>query len=675
MQLAHMHPAPANVSSSHKTTRAGGSSPGQRPAFGSRTDVSAWTGSILPLSPRADLDVWRAWTDLAAQTSAPLFLEPSFLALERPLLDGGEPLVIAARASGSGGHSLGGALPLVRRGRSLESLRSDHAPVFDYLGDPQALAAIWRTLSRDHSWDTLVLRGVPAGSPLTVRLPQLALPDLCLTALRPGSRSPYLPLPGFESRLTAKHRQNLRRCRRKLGLVELERVTDFSHAALEDAFAIEAMAWKGDAGTSIAGSRPLRHFYTALARLAARRGQLALSFLRLNGRRAAFALALEHQGTVHALKVGYDPALSDVSPGHLLFEELARDAERRGLLELDFMGQDDEWKRRWTHLTHDHVSLVIYRASPRGMATLIARELVKPRLPEAWLDLADRVNAEWTRRHRPCQRKDRVGTYLPGERALGQVRAGLGLRSGYGRIRTPPPAPSTHLGAPSRFSAGQLVRVRSRTELRATLDSLHRSRGLAFVPAQWSTSGRVYRVDRSVRRLVDDRGGLRPVSRTVLLEGASCDLGGDQLGCGRHCPLLFRDEWLEPVNGATADGKTTTEAATSSPDRSTPASALATWARVRPLNQIRATLDRAGRTDGVTFMPEMTRFAGARLSIVRQLTRVFEFDAWRPTRAPIYLLAGAQCTGAALGEEGPCDRACMLLWHGDWIEIEPTVAV
>jgi hypothetical protein len=34
------------------------------------------------------------------------------------------------------------------------------------------------------------------------------------------------------------------------------------------------------------------------------------------------------------------------------------------------------------------------------------------------------------------------------------------------------------------------------------------------------------------------------------------------------------------------------------------------------------------------------------------------------------LLAGAHCTGAVLGTKGPCDRACAMLWHEDWLILE-----
>jgi hypothetical protein len=122
--------------------------------------------------------------------------------------------------------------------------------------------------------------------------------------------------------------------------------------------------------------------------------------------------------------------------------------------------------------------------------------------------------------------------------------------------------------------------------------------------------------------------------------------------------MMYRDEWLEPA---------------SAPPRA-PAHAHAhavRHARVRDLDEILAGLDLRGRRDGLTFMPEMKAYVGKRFAIANQLTTVFEYDRWIATRAAIYILDGLHCTGAVLGERGPCDRGCALMWHEDWLHVEP----
>jgi hypothetical protein len=218
----------------------------------------------------------------------------------------------------------------------------------------------------------------------------------------------------------------------------------------------------------------------------------------------------------------------------------------------------------------------------------------------------------------------------------------------------PSPAEPELRGAESRYRIGDWVRVASAAAIRRTLDNNDSLRGLRFMAAQWDTCGGVYRVYRSVRRIRDDAGHFRRVSRTVLLDGVTCDSGEATLGCGRHCPLWYRDEWLQPAAPAVA------------PPRAEPPR----FARVRPLSTIERTLDHAGRRDGVTFLPEMARWAGRRLPIARETADVVELELRRPTRTPLFVLDGVWCAGDAQADRGGCDRACALLWHGDWLDLD-----
>src|SRR5581483_8005802 len=98
------------------------------------------------------------------------------------------------------------------------------------------------------------------------------------------------------------------------------------------------------------------------------------------------------------------------------------------------------------------------------------------------------------------------------------------------------------LGERSAFAEGTWVRVRSAPEIRATLDAHDRTRGLRFTASQWGTCGLGFRVRTVVRRMADDAGRMRPITRTVALDDVVCD---EEHGCGRACPLLFCDEWLK----------------------------------------------------------------------------------------------------------------------------------
>jgi hypothetical protein len=267
-----------------------------------------------------------------------------------------------------------------------------------------------------------------------------------------------------------------------------------------------------------------------------------------------------------------------------------------------------------------------------------------------------------------CQRFSNVGAHSPIARILGRMRSGLGIRSGLKGIVSDAPrrsAPPGALGESSRFGAGDWVRVLGEDAIRATLDERSRLRGLEFGAQQWQSCGLAFRVSKVVRRIIDDGGTLRTVSRTVLLDDVHC--GGEQedVGCGRLCPMMFRDEWLEPASFSDKEDPGRGERATANEPDPTLG-----FARPKPAAEIRRTLDFLGRRDNLLFMPEMARYAGQRFRVFRRLDRLWELERWVEVPSPLYILDEMRCTGDVLGADGPCDRGCHLLWHQDWLDFE-----
>lgn len=600
------------------------------------------SASLIPFDDLRHGPEWQRWRGLA-QCAAP-FLDPDFFAVMQALTPL-EAVVVEAREHGA----LVGALPLVRDGDVLRAMLTDHSPAYDYIGSPAGLKQIWRALRDDHDWNELVLDKVSAFSLLAARLPVFAEADRYPVVITEDTRHPYLPLGAVTADMNSKFRSNLQRCLRKAGRVELQRLTQPSRTDLDDAYAIEARAWKGSAGTAIASDTKVDHAYRTLARLYGRRGQHSLYFLTIDGVRIATLFALEDAYTLYALKIGHDPAFANLSPGHLLVWQVAQDAEKRGLTKLDFIGREDGWKRKWTEHVHPLMRITIYQRSLRGLSRYAKRELIRPRLPEP---MRTTPRSPLPRR---CQHDDKLGDHTPLELARARIGRGFGIRT---RLRHPlPRSAPVGLGRPSQFPVGSWVRVRDIAALDATLDAQHKLRGLELVDVQRETAGRVFQVERHLLRLRDDKGRYRAVNGTVLLAGVDCGgHGTEPAGCGRHCPLMYRDEWLEAA----------------APPRLAPPRVRATrHAHVKDLAEIYAGLDAFGRRDGITFMPEMSQYASKRFAIMNELDQVFECDRWASTPQPVFILDGLRCSGDVLGKRGPCDRACALLWHRDWLLIEP----
>jgi hypothetical protein len=118
----------------------------------------------------------------------------------------------------------------------------------------------------------------------------------------------------------------------------------------------------------------------------------------------------------------------------------------------------------------------------------------------------------------------------------------------------------------SRYRTGDLVEVRSKGEILATLDQHGYLDGMPFMPEMLQYCGRRIRVGAVAHKTCDTAHQTwtgRRLQATVHLAGLRCD-GLAHGGCQAECNLFWKDEWLKPAadNG---DGSASTTAAMHAP--------------------------------------------------------------------------------------------------------------
>jgi hypothetical protein len=109
-------------------------------------------------------------------------------------------------------------------------------------------------------------------------------------------------------------------------------------------------------------------------------------------------------------------------------------------------------------------------------------------------------------------------------------------------------APQT---APLGLQPGELVRVKSRPEIEATLNSKGKNRGLWYDREMLPYCGKIFRVKQRVTHFIDDQTGrmIDLKSDAVMLEGAVCsgELSPRRWFCARRIYPWWRECWLERV--------------------------------------------------------------------------------------------------------------------------------
>jgi CelD/BcsL family acetyltransferase involved in cellulose biosynthesis len=268
---------------------------------------------------------------------------------------------------------------------------NDHSPRCDVLvshTDASVFESVLESIkSWAKQWDIFELPHIATDGNAYVIVKQCTEHSGAIAGEWAGSMAPYLMVEGaweaFWQQLRSKRRTKLRSRRRRLeehGPVELEMVVDVAdlELALEDGYRIEAAAWKGVNGTAIQSDRAVSDFYTKLAYRMARKGRLRLFFLKVGKERIAFAYMLELDEKLFALKQGYLPEFSAMSPSTLLVIDTLKYAFENGIKEYDFLGVDDTWKREWANRLREHRWIMTFSGSPRSRAIFAMKSVIVP---------------------------------------------------------------------------------------------------------------------------------------------------------------------------------------------------------------------------------------------------------------------------------------------------------
>jgi hypothetical protein len=98
---------------------------------------------------------------------------------------------------------------------------------------------------------------------------------------------------------------------------------------------------------------------------------------------------------------------------------------------------------------------------------------------------------------------------------------------------------------------GELVQVRSKDEIRQTINENNRNRGLSFDVEMVPYCGKTFRVLRRVERIIDEKTGtmIRIPGDCIILDGVVCSgcLSRNRPFCPRSIYPYWREIWLKRV--------------------------------------------------------------------------------------------------------------------------------
>jgi len=334
------------------------------------------------------VDVSDRWDALAARTASP-FTRSDWLLAWTGAFAADRDLVLCTVWDGP---ELVAGLPLLRQGRRRWSAPvNDHTPRF---------APVYRDVS---SLDAVVA-AVVATAPAALHVGGLAVDDPALASVRAaadrrgllvriedGLVSPVVDLSAGAEAYRAERGKRLReyeRRRRKAvrehraEFVLVERPPDLARH-LDAGLRLEASGWKGRSRTAILSAVPTERFYRDLVSRLDADDRLRLSSLWLDGRMAAFDLAVLEGGRYHLLKTAYDEEHRGLAPGMVLRLAVLDRCFELGLTAHEFLGPDMPWKRVFTDSARRHCAVRVYDRSAVGVSGFAYRRWVRPQLRTA----------------------------------------------------------------------------------------------------------------------------------------------------------------------------------------------------------------------------------------------------------------------------------------------------
>jgi len=217
-----------------------------------------------------------------------------------------------------------------------------------------------------------------------------------------------------------KMRRNLRIGRERLRkhgaiTVEMRRGSAADEDFLAEFLALEASGWKGRIGTAILQNPDLVTFYTSLVRHFAAESRLEWHAIRVDGRLVAAQMAFRSGPALMLPKYAYDEDFAECMPGHLLMEEVIREAfSRPELTELNPMS--DAVQHRLFHMPRDEyvdfhlvrrTTLALLFELPRSTARSMYQDHVRPRIPLAVKHVYRGFHGKVTRRKARQTENDR----------------------------------------------------------------------------------------------------------------------------------------------------------------------------------------------------------------------------------------------------------------------------
>lgn len=257
----------------------------------------------------------------------------------------------------------------------MRTVGTDYPDIIIRRGDEDTVLDALADYLSDHRL-MFELRRIKTGLTTTARLVERLETRGWHVASSVTERCPYIRLEGhtwesYLSSLGASHRQNVRRCLRRINrdfTSDLVRVrTDEERRECLKVFELlHHKRWDTRQGSDMKNDAAYMAFHEEFSRLALHNGWLRLFVLRLDGRPAASIYGFRYRDDFYFYQSGFDPEFSRYSVGLVTMALSIRSAMDEGVHKYDMLHGTECYKYLWADEQQDLLLLQCYPPSIHG---------------------------------------------------------------------------------------------------------------------------------------------------------------------------------------------------------------------------------------------------------------------------------------------------------------------
>lgn len=93
------------------------------------------------------------------------------------------------------------------------------------------------------------------------------------------------------------------------------------------------------------------------------------------------------------------------------------------------------------------------------------------------------------------------------------------------------------------------------------------------------------------------------------------------------------------------------------------------WVQIGSREEIEKTLDADGKTQGLSFLPNMFQFCDTTHRVLKKVHYIFDERSWKMSKCRnVVILDGVYCDGRDVFAREGCDRCCFMFWKTQWLK-------